>query len=201
MFAHTELRSRPSTDSLSLPRVPPPSLASEVPSLPRNPPPSLASETSSLPPTSPSPTSQRCQELRRQPSTYSLSPNPPPSLVSEASYFPQNPPSSLATGVSSLSPSLQPVYWFLPEPLPQDKPPRTTLHTILRHLAHVFHGLALAVPLTLVALVVYVHITARHGAWRELNDSHNDPQGKAWAPFWLAIAYVRLSPYKKFQQR
>ena len=46
--------------------------------------------------------------------------------------------------------------------------------------------------------MVYVHITARHGAWRELNDSHNDPQGKAWAPFWLAIAYVRLSPYKKF---
>lgn len=113
-----------------------------------------------------------CLKLRRRPSIDALPRNPPPPVASEA---PALPP-------ASLPPTNQPAHVT----------PRrgTLLHTIPRYTKPVFQTLTLAIPLALVVLAVYVHISAYHSVWRELNNSNDDPCSTAWAPFWLTITYV-----------
>lgn len=187
-----EVRRLSSTYSLSL--NPPPSLVSEVPSLPPNPPPSLVSEAPyltsnpapslatgvpSLPPPAPTLTSLPRRGRRR--------------LSSTDSHLGARIPFS-ASGVYSIpSQSPPPVYQPVHEASRRDK----QLRTILRRMEHICQILTLMIPLALVVLVVYVHAVARHSVRGQLNNSRNDPRSRAWAPFWLAITYVRpLTPLK-----
>lgn len=66
-------------------------------------------------------------------------------------------------------------------------------YRILRSTAPFCRHVTLPLPLAVVVLVVYVHISAYQGVWRQLNSRKGGPGTITWTPFWIAVAYVRTS--------
>ncbi|KAL2105418.1 hypothetical protein VUR80DRAFT_8393 [Thermomyces stellatus] len=62
-------------------------------------------------------------------------------------------------------------------------------YRILSSTAPFCRHVTLPLPLAVVVLVVYVHISAYQGVWRQLNSRKGGPGTITWTPFWIAVAY------------
>ena len=114
--------------------------------------------------------------LRSRPNTDSAKALPLDSVrATEAS---QVPPLASASDALVASPALE---------TPR---PTTLQHRVLGSTAQFCRHVTLPLPLALVVLVVYVHLSAHQGIWRQLNRAKGGADSMTWAPFWIAVGYV-----------
>ncbi|SPO05248.1 uncharacterized protein DNG_07935 [Cephalotrichum gorgonifer] len=69
------------------------------------------------------------------------------------------------------------------------QPPKTFLHRFLCNTSPFCRNFTLPLPLAVVVLMAFVHISANQGFWRGLNRGKGDPGSMSWAPFWIGITY------------